>query len=145
MKKQGPIWLGLTEGTTSIRPYPRLKSIWKMIARSAYAQLLYSPILLLAASSAMALCFFVPVAAMLFGMGLVPFMGFMCWMLMSLAYLPMVRFYRQHPAWALTMPAIATVYLLATLDSARRHWIGRGGEWKGRVQAPRGATPAENG
>jgi hypothetical protein len=36
------------------------------------------------------------------------------------------------------------VYLLATLDSARRHWLGRGGEWKGRVQAPRGAVPSQN-
>lgn len=143
LKKQGPIWLGLTEGTASIRPYPRIEHIWKMIARSAYAQLLYSPVLLLAAALAMALCFYVPMAAILFGKGSVPVMGFLCWILMSIAYYPMVRFYRQSPWWALTAPAIATVYLLATLDSARRHWIGRGGEWKGRVQAPRQPVPSE--
>ncbi|HVY13449.1 MAG TPA: glycosyltransferase [Alphaproteobacteria bacterium] len=143
MKKQGPIWLGLTDNTFSVRPYPRLKSIWKMIARSAYAQLLYSPLLLLAASSAMALCFFVPVWGLLFGIGFTKVMGLMCWIIMAILYYPMVKFYRVHPAWALSMPAIATVYLLATLDSARRHWIGRGGEWKGRVQASRGAMPVQ--
>jgi hopene-associated glycosyltransferase HpnB len=142
LKKQGPIWLGLTGDTQSIRPYPNIKSIWKMIARSAYAQLLYSPVLLLAASAAMAMCFFVPILALVFGRGNVQFMGLASWLLMSLAYLPMVRFYRVSPLWALAMPAIAVVYLLATLDSARRHWLGRGGEWKGRVQAPRGATTA---
>ena len=53
---------------------------------------------------------------------------------MTLAYLPMVRFYRQSPAWAPLLPAIALVYLAATIDSARRHWRGVGGAWKGRVQ-----------
>lgn len=145
LKKQGPIWVGLTDHSDSIRPFPSLDSIWKTIARTAYAQLSYSPILLVGACAAMTLCFFVPVAAALFGAGLARWIGIACWLLMSRAYLPMVRFYRQHPAWALTMPAVAMVYLLATLDSARRHWVGNGGEWKGRVQAPQSVTSAENG
>ena len=52
---------------------------------------------------------------------------------MSLAYLPIVRFYRC-PVWlAGCLPAIAFLYTLMTIDSARRHWQGKGGAWKGRV------------
>ena len=46
MKKQGPIWLGLTDRVQSIRPYPHWDDIRRMVARSAYAQLGYSPLLL---------------------------------------------------------------------------------------------------
>jgi len=37
--------------------------------------------------------------------------------------------------WAPALPAIATAYLLFTLDSAWQHLRGRGGMWKGRAQA----------
>ena len=39
-------WLGLTTDIRSARPYPRLASLWHMVARSAYTQLRYSPLLL---------------------------------------------------------------------------------------------------
>lgn len=52
---------------------------------------------------------------------------------MAIAYGPTVRFYGLNGAWALTLPLIAFLYTLMTLDSARRHWQGRGGAWKGRV------------
>ncbi|MNR51068.1 hypothetical protein D3C85_1706830 [compost metagenome] len=48
----------------------------------------------------------------------------------------MLREYRQ-PAWlAPLLPLTALFYLGATLDSARRYWLRRGGQWKGRAQAP---------
>jgi hypothetical protein len=47
-----------------------------------------------------------------------------------------LRFYRLSPFWGLALPAIATVYLLFTMDSAYQHRRGRGGMWKGRAQAP---------
>jgi len=31
------------------------------------------------------------------------------------------------------LPTIAFLYTLMTIDSARRHWQGKGGAWKGRV------------
>jgi hypothetical protein len=34
---------------------------------------------------------------------------------------------------------VALFYLGATLDSARRHWARRGGEWKGRTHRPEAA------
>src|SRR5215472_8754537 len=39
-------WLGMTSDIRSVRPYPRLADLWHMIARSAYVQLRYSPVLL---------------------------------------------------------------------------------------------------
>ena len=47
LKVHGPIWLGLTDRVHSIRPYPAFADIRRMVARSAYAQLRYSPVLLL--------------------------------------------------------------------------------------------------
>ncbi|MEM7654437.1 MAG: glycosyltransferase, partial [Pseudomonadota bacterium] len=44
MKQQGPIWLGLTSSARSLRPYDGLGDVWKMVARTAYTQLNYSPI-----------------------------------------------------------------------------------------------------
>ena len=46
LKRHGPIWLGLTDRAHSIRAYPDLGDIRRMVARSAYAQLRYSPLLL---------------------------------------------------------------------------------------------------
>jgi hypothetical protein len=52
---------------------------------------------------------------------------------MTASYVPMQRLYRL-PAWrALALPVAAALYGAMTFDSARRHWSGRGGEWKGRI------------
>ncbi len=143
MKKQGPLWIGLAGNTFSVRPYATLKSIWKMIARSAYSQLRHSPLLLLVTVAAMALVFFVPAAALVLGSPAVQFTGFCGLGLMALIYLPMVRFYGLQPYWILTLPGAAAVYLLATLDSARHHWKGHGGEWKGRARRPKSPLPPD--
>jgi len=52
--------------------------------------------------------------------------------LMFRAYLPSVRLYAQNGLWVLTLPLAALLYTLMTLDSARRHYLGKGGAWKGR-------------
>ena len=72
----------------------------------------------------------------LFAKGAAAWLGLLAWLLMSAAFWPMVRFYRVGAWRAVTLPLVALFYLGATLDSARRHRQGRGGEWKGRVQAP---------
>jgi hypothetical protein len=54
---------------------------------------------------------------------------------MALAFQPVLRLYRQNPLLGLALPLIAFVYMLFTLDSAYQHARGRGGVWKGRVQA----------
>ena len=61
--------------------------------------------------------------------------GGLAWAVMTLTYVPMLRYYRM-PLWrALALPATAALYLLMTLDSARRHHRGRGAAWKGRTYA----------
>jgi hopene-associated glycosyltransferase HpnB len=135
MKRQGPIRLSLTRRSLSLRPYGSLSAILHMIARSAYAQLNYSPLLLSGTLLALALMFVVPPLATFFGSGLAQGVGALTWLLMALAYQPMLRFYRQSPLWGLALPVIGLLYGWATWLSAWRHWQGRGGMWKGRAQA----------
>ncbi|MEA5565416.1 glycosyltransferase [Anabaena sp. UHCC 0399] len=131
------IWLGLSSLTRSLRPYPSLKTIWDMVARTAYTQLNYSPWLLLGTVVAMTLIYLVPpiglIIGVLLGNQLIAITSLLTWLLMTLAYFPTVRFYRCSPVFAFSLPAIAFLYTLMTIDSALRHWQGRGGAWKGRV------------
>ena len=135
MKPQGPIWLALTERAVSIRPYTDGSAIRRMIARSAYAQLNYSPLLLAGTLAGLVMMFVAPVLLVLFGTGLVRLAGMAAWFLMAASFLPMLRFYDRSPFWGLALPAIAFAYAASTLDSAVQHWRGRGGMWKGRAQA----------
>jgi hopene-associated glycosyltransferase HpnB len=135
MKRQGPIWLGLTERSDSIRRYDSLGSIADMIARSAYAQLGYSPLALAGTIAGLALVYLVPPALALFGHDSARWLGLAAWLLMALSFQPMLRFYRRSPLWGLALPLIALFYAGCTLLSALRHWRGRGGMWKGRAQA----------
>ena len=138
MKRQGPIWLGLTRRSLSIRRYDRWGSVADMIARSAYAQLRYSPLLLAGTMLGMALVYAVPPALALFGQGPARWLGLAAWALMALSFQPMLRFYRRSPLWGVALPAIAAFYAGCTMLSAWRHWQGRGGMWKGRAQAAAG-------
>jgi hopene-associated glycosyltransferase HpnB len=134
MKAQGSIWLGLTERAASLRPYPRVADIRAMVARSAYAQLGYSPFLLAGTVIGMALLYVVPLAGLLSG-GIGAFFGTLTWAAMSAAFQPMLHFYRRSPLWGLALPVIGVFYAAFTIDSAVQHWRGRGGMWKGRAQA----------
>lgn len=133
VKRGGSIWLGLTRDTRSLRPYPRLADIWNMVARTAYTQLRYSPLLLAGTVLGMAVTYLAPPLLLLAG-GNAAWLGLAAWLALSFAYLPMLRFYGRSVMWAPLLPAAASVYLAATVDSAWRHWQGKGGEWKGRVQ-----------
>lgn len=135
LKKEGPIWLGLSESVRSARPYPALSDIRRMVARSAYAQLDYSPFMLAVTIACMALAFLTPPLLALGAAYPANLVGAAAWALMAVAYLPILRLYRVSPLWALALPSIAAAYVAFTLDSAYQHWRGRGGLWKGRSQA----------
>ena len=135
LKAEGPIWLGLTDRVRSIRPYPVLGDIRRMVVRSAYAQLRYSPLLLAGTVAGMALTYLVPPVMALFADGAARLIGIVTWILMAIAFQPTLRFYRLSPLWGAALPAIALMYLIFTLDSAYQYVRGRGGSWKGRVQA----------
>ena len=142
MKRQGPIWLGLTDRAVSMRPYNHIADIRHMVARTAYAQLGYSPLVLIGTLFGLALVYLAPVAAALFGWGVSQLAGWLAWIIMAGMYEPMLRFYRLSPLWGLALPLIGVFYAAFTLESAIQHWAGRGGMWKGRAQANAKARPA---
>ena len=135
LKQFGPISLGLTEKVLSLRAYDGIADIRGMIARSAYAQLNYSPWMLAATAVSMSLTFLVPPFAAYFGASPADGLGLLAWCMMAVAFQPTLRFYRVSPAWGLALPLIAAAYLFFTLDSAVQYYRGRGGMWKGRAQA----------
>src|SRR5579862_1972593 len=135
LKVHGPIWLGLTERVHSIRAYPSVGDIRRMVSRTAYAQLHYSPLLLAGTVVGLAMTYLAPVALALFATGMAQFLGIFTWLLMAFAFKPTLRFYRLTALWGLALPAIAAIYMAFTLDSAYQHARGRGGMWKGRAQA----------
>jgi hopene-associated glycosyltransferase HpnB len=135
LKPLAPIWLGLSERVRSLRPYPRIGDVARMVSRSAYEQLGRSPVIVAATLAAMALTYLVPPVMTLFSQGPARLLGAATWLLMAASFQPILRFYRVSPAWGLLLPAIACAYMVFTLRSAFEHARGRGGLWKGRVQA----------
>ena len=135
LKAHGPIWIGLTDGVRSVRAYPAVEDIRKMVSRTAYAQLQYSPLILLGTVLGLAVTYLFPVLLAVFASGLAQILGLAAWLLMALAFQPILRFYRVSPLWGVALPAIAATYMAFTLDSAYQHARGRGGMWKGRAQA----------
>ncbi|MER6347217.1 glycosyltransferase [Streptomyces sp. NPDC001595] len=133
----GRLWLGLAERVDSVRPYPRLHDLWRMVSRSAYAQLRHNPPLLLGTVAGLAVVYLVPPVALLAGAVAgdmaAAASGAAAWLVMAGTYGPMLRYYRQ-PLWlAPLLPFTAFLYLLMTVDSAVRHYQGRGAAWKGRT------------
>ncbi|MFJ3204146.1 glycosyltransferase [Streptomyces sp. NPDC086989] len=140
----GRIWLGLAERVDSVRPYPTLGDLWRMVSRSAYAQLRHQPLLLAGTVAGLALVYLAPPAALLAGLAgghaATAWAGGLAWLLMAGTYLPMLRYYRQPAVLAPLLPLTAFLYLLMTVDSAVQHYRGRGAAWKGRTYArPRDA------
>jgi hopene-associated glycosyltransferase HpnB len=135
----GRIWLGLADRVDSVRPYPGLAELWRMVSRSAYAQLRHSPSLLAGTVVGLACIYLVPpvaaVAGALTGSWWACAAGAAAWALMAGTYVPMLRYYRQSVWWAPLLPLTAALYLLMTVDSAVQHYRGRGAAWKGRTYA----------
>jgi hypothetical protein len=135
LKLEGPIWLGLGTRAQSLRPYESFGEIGRMVSRSAYAQLGYSPLTLVGCLIGMGLTYLAPPLLALFGQGVAQIAGAAAWGLMTLSFLPVLRLYRLTFLWGPLLPVIGLLYSLFTLDSAVQVWRGRGGMWKGRAQA----------
>lgn len=150
LKRSGSrTYLGLADRVDSVRPYPTLASLWRMVARSAYAQLRYSVLLLAGTVFGLALVFGIPpvttVLGAVSGDAAVLALGGAAWLLMATLYAPMLRYYGQPVVAALLLPFTASLYLAMTVDSAIQHYRGRGAAWKGRTYSPdrvsRGSAP----
>ena len=139
IKRQGPIWLGLTERAQCLRPYADFSEIARMVSRSAYAQLGYSPWLLFGTLIGMALVYLVAPVLTVFADGWARWMGVAAWLAMAISFQPILRLYRRSPLWGVALPVIGALYTVFTVQSAIDVWAGRGGMWKGRAQAV-GAT-----
>jgi hopene-associated glycosyltransferase HpnB len=146
LKKHGNrTWLGLTTDISSARPYPSLASLWHMIARSAYVQLRYNPLLLAGTIIGLLLLYIAPPAGALAALivavtgdtgtatTLAGLAGLLGWALMTVSYVPILRLYRLPVLRAPTLPLIALLYAAMTADSARRHYSGRAVSWRGRT------------
>ncbi|MGH7003437.1 MAG: glycosyltransferase, partial [Alphaproteobacteria bacterium] len=142
LKKRGPIWLGLAEESASLRRYTRLRQIWRMVARTAYTQLRYSPTRVMGTVIMMTLLYIVPPLALFvcpfFGAWLAAALGAAGFALMLYAYRPTWELYRGDDPAILLLPLAAMLYTAMTVDSALQHGRGKGGAWKGRTYpAPR--------
>jgi hopene-associated glycosyltransferase HpnB len=140
LKEQGPIWLGLTLRAESLRPYRSFGEVARMVSRSAYAQLNYSPWLLAGTVAGMAITYLFPAGLALSLHGGPAVLGAVTWAMMAASFQPMLRLYRLSPLWGLALPLIGALYTVFTLQSALDVWRGRGGMWKGRAQALAGGA-----
>ncbi len=134
VKRDGyPTWLGHATQATSLREYPKFADIWQMIARTAYVQLQYSPLLLLGTVVGMLVLYAVPVALAVAAHGVSLWCGLAAWTLMAALFQPVLRRYQQSPLWGIALPVIAMYYMAATVGSAVRFYRGTGGQWKNRT------------
>jgi hopene-associated glycosyltransferase HpnB len=141
----GRTWLGLGRDVHSVRGYAGLSGVWHVVARTAYTQLAFSPIRLVATAVGLLLTFLAPViavvvagAGLLAGAALDPSLaaltaGIFGWGLITFSFVPMTRWYGGSVSRAVTLPLAAVIYVAITFDSARRHYAGMGGDWKGRT------------
>ncbi len=130
----GNVWLGLTERAHSLRCYGTFAEVERMISRTAFNQLRHSTWLLTGTILGLIFTYLLPPVLVLSGRRSPALLGAAAWLLMTIGYLPMLRFYRRSAVWAFALPLIAVFYSAATVHSAVQYWRGRGGEWKGRVQ-----------
>ena len=133
----GRLWLGLTHRVRSLRGYGSFAEIGAMISRTAFSQLRHSYWLLVATLCGLGLTYLLPPLLLFTHAPIAAALGACAWLLMTLAYLPTVRFYDRAWPWSLTLPLVATFYAAATLSSAVQYGLGRGGRWKDRVQDAR--------
>ena len=138
----GRLWIGLgdDDGSRSLRAAESLGPLWAMVSRTAYTQLRHSPELLLLTLAGLGLVFIGPPLVVLafpwHGQVISTFAGMFGFAAMVFAYGRTLRDYGRSPWEALLLPGIAALYAAMTFDSARAHYRGRGGSWKGRNYGP---------
>ncbi len=132
------IWIGLADDeAVSLRDNRELSSIWNMVARTAYAQLGYSPLLLVGAVAGMILVYLsapLIILTMFWHWNIAAvFYALIACLLMAYTYWPTLRLYGRAPWEAALLPIAGALYTAMTISSAWRYWRGEGGLWKGRT------------
>jgi hopene-associated glycosyltransferase HpnB len=135
-RHRAPIWLGMSHSVRSLRVYASLGDFWSMVARSAFTQLRYSTLWLLAATAAMLLTLLAAPVALAAGLAAaepgLALTAAAAWLALSAAYWPVVSFYRLPAVWAATLPVAAALFLAMTWASALKFWRGTRARWKAR-------------
>ncbi len=132
VKRSGAIYLGHSGLATSIRRYPHVADMWRMITRTAFTQLHYSAALLLVTLAGLTLLWWVPAGAALASHGWQRLCGLIAFALGAASFVPTLLRYKRSALWSLALPLIALFYMSATLISAVNFWRGRGARWKSR-------------
>lgn len=135
----GRLWLGYHPGVQSTRSYHSLAAIWNMVARSAYTQLGYNPLLLVLCVLGLCLVFVWPAVALLCGPPHLRLWALVAYLAMTRTYAPLVTYLRCSPVWSFALPPAALFYLGMTLSSAWRYHRGIRTRWKGRDYRASGA------
>jgi hopene-associated glycosyltransferase HpnB len=136
-KSDGKLWMGLTRTSVSLRSYGTFAEIRDLIARTAFSQLNYSFLLLLGTLAGLIVTYLLAWILFFAYPGEAWLLVDTAIAIMTVTFLLTVQYYRLSSVWALTLPFAAIFYGYATFLSALRYWLGRGGQWKGRAQAPR--------
>ena len=137
LKKEGKIWLGLTDHVESLREYKKLNQIWRMVSRTAYEQLNNSFIILLISIFGMMLMYLVSSIFFIQNFLIFQFKNiffiFFNFVLMSFIFRPTIKFYNLNLIFALCLPISAFFYMLMTISSALNYYFKSGNIWKDRI------------
>jgi len=135
MKRSGyRIWLGFTRSIRSIRAYGSVRSVWDMVARSAFDQLNYSWLKLIATILGMLLLYAAPPLLTL--LGALTRDAWTCasaataWSLMALSFAPILSHQGSTMLMAPLLPLAGILYTAMTISSAYRHMTGRSKAWR---------------
>lgn len=123
----------MSHDVVSTRGYARLAEFWNMVTRTAYTQLQFSAVLLVATTFAMSVVFAGPFLAMVAAdsatgicAGALGLAAMLC------AFVPVLRFYAVPLQWGLTLPLAALLFLAMTWHSAINYYTGTRAVWKSR-------------
>ena len=136
IKKEGKIWLGLTDSVKSERKYLKLKEIWQMVSRTAFEQLNHSFSILILSSLSMILLYLLfpfTIFLSIFNSNFSIFiLGVSGYILTSIVYFPTIKFYNLPKIYIFSLPVSGLIYLIITLHSASNYYRGLGNVWKER-------------
>ena len=135
IKEKGNIWLGLTEKVCSRRCYKNLSEIWKMVSRTAYEQLSFSPLYLCLSILGMCIIYLYPVLALFFFEEIqisLFLLNILTILILVISFRPTVNFYKLTSFYYFSLPFASLIYIMMTFTSAFNFHFRKGNVWKGR-------------
>ena len=135
IKEKGNIWLGLTEKVCSRRCYTNLSEIWKMVSRTAYEQLSFSPLYLCLSILGMCIIYLYPVLAIFFFEEIqisLFLLNILTILILVISFRPTVNFYKLPSFYYFSLPFASLIYMMMTFTSAFNFHFRKGNVWKGR-------------